>query len=114
MRDDLQRQQRVLRDEFRDRIVSADVIRMQISVDDITKRTGRELADLRHDFWRQRGVPGIDHQHALAADLHRDVAASARKHVNVMLHRLRMDLNAVEIRRLRGSREGTRNQQPGA
>src|SRR6185437_8045814 len=55
-----------------------------------------------------RGEPGIDEEHAVAARLDGDVAASTDEHVDVSLHVERVDLSArsAQARRRHATRAG--------
>ena len=46
VRDDVERLQRILADQLRERLVAAHVIRMHVGIDDVANRAGRQLADL--------------------------------------------------------------------
>ena len=84
-----------------DVLVAADVIRVDVRVDDVADRPLRERADRREDLVRHRRVLRVHDQHAVGADLHGDVAAGADQHVDVALRRLHVDLDVVEILLLR-------------
>ena len=69
-----------------DRVVAADVVGMQPGIDDVLNRFVGQLADRRQHLIRVLREPGIDHQHPQIADLHGDISARARDHVDVPLH----------------------------
>ncbi len=73
------------------------MIRMHVGVDDIADGSWGKFANLGHDLLRQRGELRVHDQHAFAAHLDRDVTAGARQHVDVVLHRLDMDFDFIEI-----------------
>ncbi len=97
LRDDLQRQSRIGPSQFRNGGISAHMIRMHVRIDDVTHRTGRKFVNLGHQFRSQRRKLRIHQQHALVANLHRGVASRAHQHVDIVLHRLDVDFNFVEI-----------------
>ena len=101
MRDDVERLQRIgrLRGERR---VAADVIGMDVRVDDEADRPVRQLADLGEQLRRRRRKTGVDDEDAVVADLHGDVAAGAGQHVDVPLHRQHFDRGATRPAAARG------------
>jgi len=46
---------------------------------------------------RQRTKLRVHHQHAVPADLQRDVSSRAREQINVSLYRLHTDLNVLQV-----------------
>ena len=68
---------------LRDRLVAADVIGIGAGVDDVANRARRDLLDRRQDVGGLGRRAGIDHDHAIVADLHADVAAAAGDHEEV-------------------------------
>ena len=70
----------------RERLIAADVIRMDVRVDDGANRLVGNRFDGRNDLVAGAGQTGIDQQGTLLADLHRDVAAGAEDRIHVILH----------------------------
>ena len=83
-----------------DVLVAADVIGVDVRVDDVADRSARQRADRRQNLVRQRRVLRVDDEHAVLADLDGDVAAGADQHVDVALRRQHLDLDGVEVLRL--------------
>jgi hypothetical protein len=75
----------------------------QSGVDHRPQRLVRQRADGRQHLRAHLLVTGVDEQHPLIADLHRDVAAGARDHVDLALHRqrLHLELRPIRLRRKR-------------
>ena len=59
---------------------------MHVRVDDGVNRLGGQRADGREHLRCHRGCRGIHQQHAIVANLHRDVHAVDHEHVHVALH----------------------------
>src|SRR5207253_4890193 len=93
-------------------VVAPGVVVTMARVDDVAQRLAlrQRLHRLDH-LVAHRGGPGVDHQHALIRDLHRDVAAGAGKHVDVALHGQDLDFTRrgrLELRRPVGTRGARR------
>ena len=82
---------------FGDLLVSADVIGMNVRVDDIANRPFGHLPDGCQDLVGILLQTSIDKQHAVFAGLHGDVAARAHQHGDVALHRQHVDLCVAGI-----------------
>jgi hypothetical protein len=63
--------------------VAADVIAPVVRVDDVGDLAFRQGADGFENLVGHRRRAGVDEQHAVAADLHRDVGARSREHADV-------------------------------
>ena len=76
------------RAETRERVVAAEVIEARARVDDPANRLAGQRTDRREHPRRLVGRLRVDHQHAVGAGLHRDIAAAGGgdDHVNLALH----------------------------
>ena len=64
---------------------AADVVGVRPGIDDVLNGFVGQLADRRQNFIRILRAARIDYHHAQVADLHGNVSARARDHVNVPL-----------------------------
>ena len=103
MREDLGRPAAGLAAGLGDGFVAARVIGMEVRVEHPPDRLVRELLDRGDHAVGVLRQPGIDDQHAIVADLHRDVAAGADQHVDAALHVDRFELGGIA-----GGRRGRR------
>ncbi len=69
-----------------DRFVAANVIRMDVRINDVADGLLGDRADGCEDLVAVRSDARIDEQDPIIARLHRDVAARADDHVNLPLH----------------------------
>ena len=66
---------------FRDRLVAADMVRTRAGVDHVTDRRWCDLLDRGEHGAGVRRRTGVDDDHTVLADLHRDIRATAGNHV---------------------------------
>jgi hypothetical protein len=90
---------------FAEGLVAVGVVAVHVRVDDVADRTFRNGADRGDDFVGKRGIHRVDEKDAVAARLHRDVAAGTNQHVNVALHGKNVNFDLGEILILLGRRE---------
>ena len=81
------------------------MVGVAVGINNVAKRSLRQRANRRQELPRHRRELRVDHQDAVAADLHGDVAAGADEHVDVALRLLDVDLDVVEILLLGEDRE---------
>jgi len=85
---------------------------MEVRVDDEPDGPDGQLADFGEQRAARRCQPGIDEEHAIVSDLHRDVRACAEDRVDVALdvQRLERRRGAAGRRLLRTDRDGPAGQ----
>ena len=85
--------------KLRQILVAADMVDVDMRVDEKADIAIGDLSDSRHDLVGQRREQGVDEQHALGAGQHPDVgdAIRALDHVHLTCNRLNRQLDPVEL-----------------